>query len=89
MSPDAIETIAAAFGLSVGCICIMVGIKMWIGYRLKRLGAGLGRADLQQVNDQVEALREQLDGVQAQLEELNERVDFAERLLPRGPGEEA
>jgi hypothetical protein len=38
---------------------------------------------------EVQRLREDLDAVRRELSELNERVDFAERLLARGRGPDA
>lgn len=40
-----------------------------------------GSADLQQVLDQNEQLQENADGMQARVAELEERLDFTERLL--------
>jgi len=49
------------------------------------------RADVQALRAEVEALRDgQIDhGAQARLAELEERVDFAERLLARGSQDQA
>jgi len=46
-----------------------------------RRRAMTGREDLEQVLDQNEQLSEAMDGLQAHIGELEERVDVAERLL--------
>ena len=59
----------------------MVGVGMWLYYRVKRL-EGENR-DLLTLDTQVGEVHEQLDQLQGQLAELNERMDFTERILGR------
>lgn len=61
----------------------MVALLMWFAGRLRRLETGGGR-DVEQLAQQVEALREQLGATRDEVLELHERVEFAERLLARG-----
>ena len=72
----------AALAIPVAAI-VMNGLqKLW---RLRveearlRSGGGEGAS-----GDEIQDLRSQLENVQRQLSELNERVDFTERLLTRG-----
>ena len=59
----------------------MVGVGMWLYYRVKRL-EGENR-DLRTLDTQVGEVHEQLDQLQGQLAELHERLDFTERMLGR------
>lgn len=71
---------------AVGGSGTMVGFLGWLLYRVKRLEgrAGAGNTDVERLIEQVDVLHEQLVSVRAELGELSERVDFAERLLTRG-----
>ena len=71
---------------AVGGSGAMVGFLGWLLHRVKRLESvsRADNADVERVMEQVDALREQLMTVHDEMGELNERVDFAERLLTRG-----
>lgn len=60
----------------------MVGVGMWLYFRIKRLeGENEG---LVQMTERLDVVRDQLTTVQDQLGELQERLDFTERMLTRG-----
>ncbi len=88
MDWDGIGTFAAF--LSAGAVTM--GWIVLAGYKAKlkaeseqrRLGAASGEAIEELRRETHDALREQ----QQQLDELHERLDFAERLLTRGQGAE-
>ena len=42
------------------------------------------RGELQGVSDQLQSLRHSVDDVRGEMGEIQERLDFAERLLTRG-----
>jgi uncharacterized coiled-coil protein SlyX len=67
---------------AVGGSGSMVGLGMWLYYRVKRL-EGENR-EIVGLSGKVDEVREQLDQVQAHLGELYERVDFTERMLAQG-----
>ena len=79
MDADALAVLIPLFGMATGAL-FMVGvykiIVRWIDRG--RTGDATGLADeIAQLRDEVEALRE----VNARVLELEERVDFTERLL--------
>jgi hypothetical protein len=85
------EAVVPLFGMVTGIIT--TGLFFWGIVQVARspVGQALGRrlqgryaqGDPELVAE-VAALREQVDGLQQQLFETQERVDFAERLLARG-----
>ena len=54
---------------------------------VKRLGGTKNASDdrLPELQDEVERLQERIGNQDARIEELHDRLDFAERLLARGP----
>jgi hypothetical protein len=66
---------------------MLLALKMVLNYRMARLGSGVGK-DAERVNELVEHMREQLEQNRAEMVELHERVDFAERMLAKSRGEE-
>ena len=87
MPPEIVEAIApliATFTLLGGTL---VGLRMYWNYKTRRLEieAAKGSGPLE---DAVEELRAEVHQLRGELGELHERVDFAERLLARGGGEQ-
>lgn len=76
-----------ALAIPVAAI-VMSGLhKLWrLRVEEARLRSGGGEGTSA---DELQALQSQLDNVQRQLSELNERVDFTERLLTRGRNPES
>ena len=70
-----------ALAIPVAAIVMSGMQKMW---RLRLEEAKLRLHGGQSGSEEIEALRSDLDTLQRQISELNERVDFTERLLARG-----
>ncbi|HMV32118.1 MAG TPA: hypothetical protein PKA50_08355 [Gemmatimonadales bacterium] len=78
------QAIVAIAGMLTGIIT--TGVIAWAivqGLRARYRGVTLSP----QVEEELAALREQVDGLQQALAETQERVDFTERLLTRGQAE--
>lgn len=54
--------------------------RVWGGRRLR----DADRGELQGVSDQLQTLKHSVDGLRGEMGEIQERLDFAERLLTRG-----
>ena len=81
MSQAELEVLAALVGFLSSGTFVLIGFRMFLNYRAKRVGGG--RADGETL-EALEALRRDLEGVRVDVGELHERMDFAERLLTRG-----
>jgi hypothetical protein len=66
----------------------LLGWRMWLRSKTERMNLA-GRDDIERLIEAVDALHERVHFMQEEMGELNERVDFAERLLSKGeePGE--
>lgn len=67
------------------CVSTLLGWRMWLRSKTERLKLA-GRDDIERLIEAVDALHERVHVVQDEMSELNERVDFAERLLAKGDG---
>ena len=65
---------------------MMVGILGYFFYKIKKLEAG--GEDLSRVLENIEDLRERLDGIDDDVNSLSERLEFNERLLAGRSGPE-
>jgi hypothetical protein len=81
---DAIAALIAIFGLGTFSL---IGLRMFLAHKAKRLELGSGRSDTGRLEDLVEELRSEVQLLRGDVGELHERVDFAERLLARGQGD--
>jgi hypothetical protein len=61
-------------------------LRPLVGALAKRLSGETGRASADQLATLREQLLEEMQRVRQEVGELAERVDFAERLLAKGPG---
>jgi hypothetical protein len=61
---------------------LLIGLKMFLTYRSNRL-SNAGGDQVRQIAETVEDLRRDLAETRAELADVHERVDFAERLLTR------
>ncbi len=85
MSPDWVFAIASAVGAASLAVVAIIGLKTLIGRK------DPDRSSNPQIDAVVDSLRLELDDMRAdhehQLTELQERLDFTERLLTKGRDE--
>jgi len=65
----------------------LVAIIAWAAIKITRINAARSTDSASDLTGRVEELERGLQGVQQQLAETQERLDFAERLLARGKEE--
>jgi hypothetical protein len=82
MSPGALETLAVLTAFFGSGTFVLIGLKMFLTYRAKRFSA-VGGDQLRQLAETVQDLRRDLADTRAELSDVHERLDFAERLLTR------
>lgn len=83
MHPQIGEAIAPLLALlGVGAFSL-IGLRMYLGYRTRRLEL-TERAPSAHLEEAIEELRHEVQGLRGDVGELHERVDFAERLLTKG-----
>jgi len=80
MPPDVTAALIAFLGFGTFSL---IGLRMFLSYRARRLELSSGRGD-SRVDELVEDLRTEVQALRGDLGELHERMDFAERLLTRG-----
>ena len=66
---------------------LLIGLKMFLNYRARRITSGAESEEVRQLRETVEDLRRDVADTRAALADVHERIDFAERLLTRGRGE--
>ena len=86
MDPDILSGIAGALGvmipvLSLSIVGLVVLSRSRIGEAMARRIAGDSHHP--ECESQIALLQDQVDGLQSQLSDTQERLDFAERLLTR------
>jgi hypothetical protein len=59
------------------------GLKMFLNYRVKRFSQ-TGGGDTRQLEEAVAGLRDEMYGLRNDLTDLQERVEFTERVLAKG-----
>ena len=64
----------------------LAGFKSWLTYRARKMGS-IDSADVEQLAEAVDNLRQQAELMREDFSELNERVEFTERMLSRGSEE--
>lgn len=89
MDPIIAETIGPVIGLIAVGTCVLIGMKMRYEYRVKQLEKGAGREATEQIETQLDQLRDQVLALREDVSELYERVEFTERMLARGKGDRA
>jgi hypothetical protein len=80
MGPFEAQVLTTLFGIGGGLTALIVVTRFWL--KKKELEAG-GDS---QLTHAVEDLRHELRDTRAELTEVQERLDFAERLLTEGRG---
>ena len=83
MTPQMIEAMGAITALLGIGTMILIGMKMRLNAKVQ-LQQGKGSEDIDRLADLVEGLHDEVRGVREDVAELQERVDFAERLLSSG-----
>ena len=81
MSPNDLEALAIVTTIFGGGTFLLIALRMFLTYRVRRLGGG--GEQVAQLTEAVEELRRDLADTRADLAEVHERVDFAERLLTK------
>ncbi len=85
MDPDAVFALIALLATSgVG----LVGLRMLLSYRIKRLQAQGGGDAPRELGEGLAELREQMYLLRGDVADLQERMEFTERVLTRGQAEE-
>ena len=82
MTPDAIEALAAIAGMTSLGILVLVGIKMRFNHKLRMREMPTGENE--RLTDAVEQLQDEVRLMREEFTDLNERVDFTERVLSEG-----
>jgi len=87
MEPNILEPIVAVIGmLSIGSL-VLVGMKMRYTHKAQMLEQPKKSEDLERLADAMDAIYEQSRGLREDIGELQERLDFHERLLTKGKEE--
>jgi uncharacterized protein YlxW (UPF0749 family) len=88
MDPNIIEPIMAVFGmLSIGSL-VLVGMKMRYQHKATMLQQPKSSEELERLADAMDAIYEQSQALRDEIGELQERLDFHERLLTKGKEED-
>ena len=85
MSPNEVEALAIVTTVFGGGAFLLLTIRMFLNYRIRRLGGG--GEQVAQITEAVDNLRHDLVDTRADLAEVHERLDFAERLLTQARDE--
>lgn len=81
MDPDAVFAMVALFLLSG---VSLVGLRMLLNYRIKRIQAQGGAERPRELEEGLAELREQMYLLRGDVTDIQERLDFTERVLTRG-----
>jgi hypothetical protein len=84
MDPDTIAPLIALVGLGV---FTLAGMRMFLAYRIRRFEAQR-RGHPHELEESITELRDQVHLLRNDVVELQERMDFTERVLTRGQGNE-
>jgi hypothetical protein len=81
MDPDAVAALTGFLGF---CGFILIGVRMFFNYRIKRLQAQGSAGHPRELEEGLAEVRDQLYLLRTDLSDLQERVEFTERVLARG-----
>jgi hypothetical protein len=86
MGPDILSGIASVLGVMVPVLALSIGGLLLLSR--SRIGEAVARriagdSHHPECESQIASLQDQVDGLQSQLSDTQERLDFAERLLTR------
>lgn len=87
MPPQIIEVIGPLIAMGMIGTMVLLGYKMHLNAKVQT-GRKDGGQDVRPLADTVEELQEQVRVLREDTAELQERMDFAERLLTQGKSEE-
>jgi hypothetical protein len=85
INPDAL--LAFTFLLMFGGASL-IGLRMFLNYRIKRFQAQGGAAPPRELEEGLAELREQMYLLRGEVTDIQERLDFTERVLTRGKDDE-
>ena len=80
MDPDAVAPLLGFLGFGAFCL---LALRMFLSYRIRRLQAH-GGALPRELEEGLAELRDQMYVLRGDLVDLQERVEFTERVLARG-----
>lgn len=83
MPHEIVEAIAPLIAMIGFGTFTLLGLRMYFGFKARRLEIEAGRP-LGNAEELIERLRDEVQMLRGDVGELQERVDFAERLLTRG-----
>ncbi|UCD25741.1 MAG: hypothetical protein JSW51_07465 [Gemmatimonadota bacterium] len=86
MSPEILEAIGPLFGITAVGILVLIGMRMRYKYKID----SMQRPSSEQANrltEAVDGLYEQAQALREEVNELQERLDFHERLLTKAKQE--
>lgn len=85
MNPN-MEWIAPLIAIMLVSGVGLTGLRMWL-HRPQRQ-QGLPPETLRELTDAIDGLQEQVHALRGEMVDMNERIDFAERLLTKGKSHE-
>jgi hypothetical protein len=88
MTPAAIEALAAIIGMTSIGIIVLVGLKMRFNHKF-RMRERPGGEDAERLTEAVEQLHDEIRLMREEFADLDERVDFTERMLSQGRAKNA
>ena len=83
MSPEIVELLAPFFALVGFGGAILIGMKMRYTHLQRTRVSGSAQQDVERLADALDSLRDEVRLMQDEFVELNERMEFTERLLER------
>lgn len=83
MEPALIEGIMAVTAMLGLGTFVLIGMKMRFNHKAKMLEQPKGAEDLERLTDAMDSIYDQARALREDLGELQERLDFHERLLTR------
>jgi hypothetical protein len=83
MDPQIADAIGPLIALFAFGTFSLIGLRMYLNYRARRLELA-DSAPSPHLSEAVDELRQEVQALRGEVGDLQERVDFAERLLTRG-----
>lgn len=83
MPPDVLGGLVGVIGATSAGVLALVGLKIWFGHKYRMRGPPRAE-DTERLTDAVEQLHDEVRQMREEFADLQERVDFTERMLSRG-----